>query len=240
MAHGIIYLITNKETSTKFVGKTTLQINKEWQNHILEAKKMSRKLMYREFRKYGIDKFNIKQIDECDERLLEERRVYWIKHYKTHLEGYNLNEVKEEKERKIIIPNRKPWGELTNENRGNGKHFGIRIQGRNILTGEIKEWDSIREAAIELTGDGNKSGNILISAKKGNRCYGYKWKLLEEKPKSKSVYAVNKTTEQVEHQFKSIKEAQRTFGNGSCGTAILKSLNNPWRYTWKGYYWFYL
>lgn len=239
MAYGIIYLITNKETSKKFVGKTTLPINKEWQNHILESKKMSRKLMYREFRKYGIDKFNIKQIDECDERLLEEKRVYWIKHYKTHLEGYNLNEVKEEKERKSIVPNTKSWGKLTDKNRGNGKHSGMRIQGKNIITGEIREWENARVAAIELTGDGNKNANILTCARKGNRCYGYKWTLLEEKSKKKAVYGVNYKTEQIEHQFESITAAQKALGNGSYGTALLRSLRNPGRYTWKGYYWYF-
>jgi group I intron endonuclease len=239
MAHGIIYLITNKITSKKFVGKTTLPINKEWQNHILESKKMSRKLMYREFRKYGIDKFNIKQIDECDEKILEERRVHWIKHHKTHLEGYNLHEVKEEKERISVISNTKPWGELTDKNRGNGKHSGIRIQGKNIITGEIKEWENARVAAIEITGDANKNANILTSAKKGNRCYGYKWTLLEEKSKKKAVYAVNRKTEKIEHQFESIVSAQRALGGGSYGTALTRSLRNPGRYTWKGYYWYY-
>jgi hypothetical protein len=201
---------------------------------------MSRVLIYREFRKYGIDKFNIKQIDECDERILEERRVYWIKHYNTHLEGYNLNEVKEEKEFKLgIVTNKKQWGELTDKNRGNGKHCGIRIQGKDIITGEIKEWENARVAAIELTGDGNKNGNILTSAKKGNRCYGYKWKLLEDKSKKKAVYGIHKKTEQRDYDFESIAEARRTLGGDSYGTNIIKSLKNPGKYSWKGYYWYY-
>jgi group I intron endonuclease len=239
MAHGIIYLITNKENSKKYVGKTTISINKEWQNHILESRKMSRVLIYREFRKYGIDKFNIKQIDECDEKILEERRIYWIKQYKTHLEGYNLNEIKEEKERGGIVTNKKRWGELTNENRSNGKHCGIRIQGKNILTGEIKEWENARVAAIELTGDPNKNSNILTSAKKQNRCYGYKWKVLENKTKKKAVYGIHKKTEQIDYQFESVIEARRTLGDGSVGTGLIKSLRNPGTFSWKGYYWYY-
>jgi hypothetical protein len=79
----------------------------------------------------------------------------------------------------------------------------------------------------------------LTSAKKGNRCYGYKWTLLEEKSKKKAVYAVNRKTEKIEHQFESIVSAQRALGGGSYGTALTRSLRNPGRYTWKGYYWYY-
>jgi group I intron endonuclease len=91
MAQGIIYLITNKENSHKYIGQTTKTMNKRWQEHISESTRMSSAPLHRAFRKYGVHKFTIKQIDECNVSLLDEREEYWIKHYNTFesVGGYN-------------------------------------------------------------------------------------------------------------------------------------------------------
>jgi group I intron endonuclease len=229
---------------------------------------MSSKPLHRAFRKYGVDKFMMKIIDECDASLLNEKEQYWIEQYNTFesAEGYNAtsggNRPIFNQETKDKISNTmsnvertdewtdnikqsltekakiEPWGCLTEENRGNGKHSGLRIMGINIETGEQREWESVREAAYELTGDRNKNSNILLSARKGYRAYGYRWKLLEDKTKKKSVKGVHKRTWEEVH-FESISEATRIIGNGTRGTGIIKSLRNPHKYTWKGYYWYY-
>ena len=240
MSQGIIYLIINKQDGHKYIGQTTLPMNKQWQQHIQEAMRMSAKPLHRAMRKYGNHNFMIKEVDECNESLLNEREQYWIQQYKPE---YNI-EKEEPEEIKPIIPEpkKKPssWSILTDENRGNGKHSGIKIQGLNIETGEIREWDNARDAAEELTGDRNKNSNILLSAKKGYKCYGYRWKLLETKTKKKAVKAINKITWQ-EYHFESIADAIRKVGGGnSKGTGLIKSLRSNGRYTWKGYMWFYL
>jgi hypothetical protein len=207
---------------------------------------MSPKLIHKAFRKYGIDKFNIKVIDECNTNLLDERELYWIEQYNTYesTEGYNIisrqeirqqyiQQQKEDNNTKI-----KPWGCLTEANRGNGKHCGLRILGINIETGEEKIWDNARDAAYEITGDRNKNSNILLSARKGYKCYGYRWRILEEKSKKKAVKGVCKRTWQ-EVSYESISDAIRNLGNGGKGTGLIKSLRHPHRYTWRGYYWFY-
>jgi group I intron endonuclease len=247
MAQGIIYLIINKESGQKYVGQTTLPMNKTWQQHIHDSNRMSPKPIHRAFRKYGVDKFTMKVIDECNENLLNERESYWIEQYNSYVSEGGYNDITKSipnqepiiikepvhKEQKI-----KPWGCLTEKNRGNGKHCGLKIMGLNIETGEEKIWENARDAAYEVTGDRNKNSNILLSARKGYKCYGYRWKLLEHKPKKKAVKGVCKRT-WAEVHYESINDAIRDLGNGTTGTSLRKSLRNPNRYTWKGYYWFY-
>lgn len=268
MSQGIIYLIINKENGHKYVGQTTQPLNKRWQQHIQEANRMSAKPLHRAFRKYGVGKFTMKVIDECDESLLNEKEQYWIEQYNTFesTEGYNAtsggnrpifsqetrdkisnimsniertdewtNNIKESLTQKSKI---EPWGCLTEENRGNGKHCGLKIMGINIETGEEKVWENAREAALEVAGNRNKNSNILLSARKGYKCYGYKWKLLENKSKKKAVKGVHKKTWE-EVFYESISDAVRDIGNGTKGAGINKSLRNPHKYTWRGYYWFY-
>ena len=270
MSRGIIYLITNKENGHKYIGQTTQGMNKRWQQHIREALQMSDKPLHRAMRKYGNHRFTIQEIDECDERLLNEKEQYWIEHYNTFqsMEGYNATsggdkvifseEIKkkmsEKAKQKILTETHiknvsesltikskiKPWGILTDENRGNGKHSGIRIRGKNLLTGTCTDYENARMAALSLTGDPNKNSNILLAAKKGGTAYGHKWQLLEEKSKKKPVFGVNKKTEQIELRYESIADAVRSISpDTSSSSGIIKSLRNPGRFSWKGYLWFY-
>ena len=240
MAQGIVYVIINKETGHKYIDSTLLSMNKEWQNQIQSANKMSSKLLHKAFRQFGLHKFMIKELDECNERLLEERKNYWIKQYKPE---YNdtlpvpdtpaiPKPIKKEPEKKIqyII---KP------EDRSTGKLASIRIRGMNIKTGEIKEWDNSRDAAEELTGKRTYNSNILKSAKRGTLCYGYRWELLESKTLKKPIKSVHCIT-WVETYYESISDAIREMGNGTKGSALRKALKSNGRYTWKGHMWFYL
>ena len=93
-------------------------------------------------------------------------------------------------------------------------------------------------AAIEITGDVRKSSNILLSAKKGWIAYGYRWKLLESKTLKKPVKGIHKRN-WVEVNYESISAAIRELGEGSCGTGLIRSLKHPYKYTWKGFLWFY-
>ncbi len=181
---------------------------------------------------------------------LNEKEQYWIEQYDSYLSkgGYNditiiIQKNEDNTTNKIIIPPQQkskiePWGCLTEQNRGNGKHSGLKIMGINIETGEEKVWNTVREAALEVTGNGNNNSNILLSARKGYKCYGYRWRLLENKPKKKAVKGVCKRSWQ-EVTYDSISDAIRDLGNGTKGTGLIKSLRNPHKYTWRGYYWFY-
>ena len=80
--------------------------------------------------------------------------------------------------------------------------------------------------------------NILSAARKYRIAYGHRWQILDEKQQKKSVFGVNKKTELIEVRFESINAAVRAF-EGTDKHSILKSLKNPGRYSWKGYWWFY-
>jgi len=248
MARGIIYLILNKQNGHKYVGNTTLAMNKEWVHHIDRSKRMSSEPLHKAFREYGTHNFMIKEIDECDETEFETKTTYWIEKYTPE---YNPPLVIEDiKEEPIVIqePVKKdrakrtkpdcfvPWNENT---RGNGKHFGLKIRGKNLSTGLCTDYESARVAAEQVTGNPNNNSNILLAARTGRTAYGYKWQLLEHKEKKKAVFGVNKKTEQIEVRYESMAAALRAF-ECSDKHGILKSLKNPGRYGWKGYYWFYV
>lgn len=235
---GIIYLIINRQTGHKYVGKTTQSMNKEWQSHIERSKRMSSEPLHKAFRKYGTHNFMIKEIDESNQSLLEERHQYWIKQYNPEYndDSFVVKEKEEEvtiKKEKVKVPHTfKP------EHRSDGKHASIRIQGLNLETGEVREWDNSRDAAEELTGNRNYNSNILKCAKKGSVCYGYRWRLLEKKSLKKSIKAVNRITWNEVH-FESINDALRQVNNGRGKSCLVKALRSNGRYTWKGHMWFF-
>lgn len=239
MSQGIIYLIINKQTGHKYIGKTTQLMNKEWQYQIDQSKRMSPKPLHKAFRKYGVHNFMIKEIDEGNESILEERKQYWINQYKPEYNDETF-EVKE-KEEEVIVKEQKPKIKPTfkPEHRATGKLLSIPIQGLNITTGEIREWDNSRDAAEEITGNRNYNANIIKCARTGGVCYGYRWSLLENKTLKKKIKAVNKVTWQ-EYHFESISDAIRRVGNGCKGSGIKKALKSKGRYTWKGHMWFYM
>lgn len=266
MSRGIIYLIINKENGHKYVGQTTQGMNKRWKQHMQEALKMSDKPIHRAMRKYGNHNFRIQEIDECDEKLLNEREEYWIKHHNTFesAEGYNAtsgtfseetkNKISEKTSQKILTTTHienisialtakakiEPWGIITDENRGDGKHCGLQLRGMNLETGLCTDYENARMAALSLTGDPNKNSNILLAARSGGTAYGHKWQILEEKSKKKAVFAIDKKTKEIGDHYDSIADAVRALSGSSKGTGLIKSLRNPGRFSWKGYYWFYV
>lgn len=246
MERGIIYLILNKQTGEKYVGNTTLAMNKEWVHHIDRSKRMSSEPLHKAFRQYGVHNFMIKELDEYDNTCLDSKLNEWIEKYKPE---YNPAPVNVEKAEEIIqekrkIPvkrnynadNLKPFNEHT---RGNGKHLGLKIRGKNLQTGVCKDYDSARDAATDVTGDPNANGNILNAARKYRTAYGHRWQILEDKNKKKAVFGVNKKTELIEVRYESIAAAVRDLGGSEYNTEIVRSLRNPGKYTWRGYFWFF-
>ena len=245
MKRGIIYIIINKQTEEKYIGSTELPINKEWAQHIDRSKRMSPEPLHKAFREYGIHNFMMREIEEYDETNLEQRLESWIRKFNPE---YNpVNTVIEEKKEEIVIPvkeKKKSPGNpqylipFNDKTRSDGKHSGLKIRGRNLETGKVYDWNSAREAALEITGDAKRNSNILNAAKKGFKYYGFRWLIMEEKSKKKPVFGVNKKTEMVEVRFESIIAAVREL-EGKNTNGIRKSLKNPGRFSWKGYYWFF-
>lgn len=85
-----IYKITNNINQKVYIGKTERDIKTRWEEHCSDARHLSdisNRPLYLAMRKYGIDAFNIEQIEETD--FPEEREKYWIEYYDSFNNGYN-------------------------------------------------------------------------------------------------------------------------------------------------------
>lgn len=241
MAVGTIYLIINKVNGYKYIGKTTQTVNNQWKQHIDESRRMSPYPLHRAMRKYGTHQFLLREIEECDVNKLDEREQYFIKEYNTFksTEGYNVPISNQETTNKPSeSPPHHKWGFHLEENRGNGEHFRAQLMSVNIETGEERIWESASKAAIELTDNRKKCGNIIRAADNGYKAYGYLWKRLEPSKHHTSVYGINKVNWSRTPTYKSISEAVRIHGGNISDSGLRKSLNNPRKYSWKGFYWY--
>ena len=249
MTRGIIYLITNKENGLKYVGSTLLPMNKEWQQHIQSANKMSSEPLHRAFRQYGIHRFGIQELDECDERELDDKREQWIRHYNSYNgENYNYRVFEEEEDDNEedlipIVPYKdkqiRHLHTFTNQDRKNIKRTGHKVQGKHLETGEIKIWESAALAAEEVTGNARKNSNIMTCARNCYNCYGYKWSVIEENHKKRPVFGIHKKTERLGPRYESISDAMKALRGNSVGLGLIKSLKHPGRYSYRGFYWYY-
>jgi hypothetical protein len=246
MSRGIIYLILNKQNQHRYIGNTTLAMNKEWSHHIERSKRMSSESLHKAFREFGTHNFMIKEIDECDESEFESKTNYWIEKYTPEYNDIVIKEVlipviELPEVPKISGPKKPkpeafvPWSDTT---RGTGKHFGYRIRGKNLETGKCSEYESARDAADAVTGNPKNNSNILLAARTGRTAYGHKWQIIEYKRIKRPVISVNKRTQQIDTRYESISAALRAY---ECNdkNPLLKSLKHPGRYSWKGCYWFY-
>ena len=84
-----IYEILNTMNDKVYVGKTEFSLEKRFSEHCREALKVrcEKRPLYAAMRKYGVDKFYIKLIEETD--CPEEREVFWIDQRQSYHKGYN-------------------------------------------------------------------------------------------------------------------------------------------------------
>lgn len=82
---GIVYLIENDQNNKKYVGITTRNIERRWKEHLRNHKTDIGKAIA----DIGKEHFLIRVIDECPDEELDEKEIYWIKHYNSFNEGYN-------------------------------------------------------------------------------------------------------------------------------------------------------
>lgn len=85
-----IYLIENLINNKKYVGQTVKSIEDRFRGHVLSTNSNSNLHLHKAMRKYGIENFSIREIDEAssyEELLLREQ--YWIDLLDTFNTGYN-------------------------------------------------------------------------------------------------------------------------------------------------------
>lgn len=94
----IIYLITNKINGKKYVGQHCYNKDARWKQHLNSALKYNDpKPLYAAIRKYGVDNFSYRVLEELGpnstQELLDDREIHFIKEYNTYIgngNGYNL------------------------------------------------------------------------------------------------------------------------------------------------------
>ena len=79
-----------------YIGQTTRDIESRWSQHKYLAKNShnhrSNKPLYIDMRVYGIENFRIEVIEKCENEILREKEMYWIKYFNSFGEhGYNKN-----------------------------------------------------------------------------------------------------------------------------------------------------
>ena len=91
---GYIYKITNKINNKVYIGQTTQTVEQRFVQHKKNAEKHINRYLYDAMNYYGYENFFIEQIEEIDNKKLDNREMYWIKHYKSNNKEYGYNMTK--------------------------------------------------------------------------------------------------------------------------------------------------
>ena len=205
-----IYKIENKINGKIYIGQS-LNIEERWKDHrnigFNSNNKNYNYPLYKAFRKYGIDNFNFSIVEECSQKELNIKEIYWIKYYNSYCDGYNqtmggdgpiqydYEEIvklwKEgflckEIEEKIGCCRDVVHLALLNNNinqediLSRGKEsIKMPVVGLHGETKEpLKVFPSVYEAGSIFTNKNNQ--NIKKSIKEKNKAYGYYWEYLNE------------------------------------------------------------
>jgi group I intron endonuclease len=268
MNTGIVYCITNTTNGNQYVGQTKNELNRRWKEHLYEATKYNTRPLYRAINKYGRDSFKIRILEELPIEKLNEREAYWIEKLNTFNNGYNATsggdhfDHNEETKSKISIgmsnverneewtnnitkahlskiEKGELWGCLTG-NHYNHDKLKRKVKATNLETGEEFTFNSMREGAKELTGNEWNASNISTSIKKGFNTYGYKWEKIDNTPTKVAVFGIHKRTEEiVKYESMSAAAFDLTSDPTKARGGLKKSINNPGKNSWMGYYWYY-
>lgn len=85
-----IYGLRNKTNNKWYVGQSAVSIENRW-NEYRRLQCYNQPKLLNALTKYGIDNFDKIILEECsgDQKLLDEREDYWIRHYDSVENGYN-------------------------------------------------------------------------------------------------------------------------------------------------------
>ena len=89
---GLIYKHTCIDTGLSYIGRTKYTINDRFKSHIRKANSGAITDFHIDIMRYGSDRFISEIIEDgIDESVLCDREKFWISHYDTFNNGYNMN-----------------------------------------------------------------------------------------------------------------------------------------------------
>lgn len=159
---GYIYKITNIVNGKLYIGQTRKTVEERFEIHLKNAKKHINRYLYDAMNKYGYDNFVPSLIEECEDNLLDEKEIYWIKFYNTINKdiGYNMtigggggdtwtnNPHKKETSKKISENNKgkhKITPELREKLNVSSKAANTIYVDKNALEKDIKDFMSVED-----------------------------------------------------------------------------------------------
>ena len=163
-----IYKITAKHNNKIYIGQS-IDIYARWKSHWKETRYGSNTPLHNTMRKYGKEDFDFEIIEECQQKDINEREIYWINFYNSYNEGFNLTTGGEGVKNKVF----------TNEEK---EKYRMISTGKNkpILqfdyNGELlNEWFGVLEASKKL--DLNATVILACLTNRANCCtaYGFIW-----------------------------------------------------------------
>lgn len=154
---GYIYKIVNDINNKIYVGMTRNTLIQRWKEHRNHYKDRDTHLYYA-MRKYGIEHFQIIELEECLDEELTIREAYWINKLSAYENGYNMTEGKGE---------------------GAGNCFNARPVCQYDINGNfIAQYKSLSQAG-QLTN--TEAMNIRRAAlHECNSAGGYQWRFVED------------------------------------------------------------
>ena len=97
-----IYKITNNINKKIYIGKS-VNIETRWNQHKYTKDSLP---IHHAIQKYGINNFTFEVIEECNPKDLNEKEIYWIKHFNSYSgEGYNLTQGGDGASHPVLLSN---------------------------------------------------------------------------------------------------------------------------------------
>lgn len=208
-----IYKIVNDINDKVYIGQTRFTLEKRYNEHIKRYALNHKDTcfpLYNAMKKYGIQHFGIKLIEECSEEQLDEREKYYINYYNSYYNGYNATlggAGRTKFQHTEILQNFQKFQTLTQT--AKACNCGVETVA-NVLTANNIEWHrvntpkpvcclnkntqkilcqypSVHQAGLAMVKI-NKSSNAKSTSKhitdvcKGRRktCCGYLWKYADD------------------------------------------------------------
>lgn len=160
----VIYKLTNVVNGKVYIGQTSISLRKRLLKHISDARqdtKVKKHYLQKAIYKHGCDNFKIEILETCNKERLDEREIYWIKHFNSTCPelGYNCThggqgnrnarEISDKTKKLISEANKQKWADPNyrqrqKRSRSNNQRR-IKITQLDLSYNFIKTWNSKKE-----------------------------------------------------------------------------------------------